>query len=164
MKQTKIALVDDHRVVRQGLRSFLESYADLTVIGMASSGEEALRELGKWQVDVVLMDLLLPGGISGIETTRRIKAQLVPAPRVIVLTGYTDDARVVGALRAGAISYIRKDAEPEMLLKAVRAAAQGQATFDASIPNTVIQEALHSPRLQTKQVHLTELIAKLPKL
>jgi NarL family two-component system response regulator LiaR len=134
----KVGLVDDHRVVRHGLQRLIEACDDLEVVGTASSGEEALKHYQDWQADVVIMDLLLPGGIDGIETTRQLK-QKCPAVRVIVLTAYTDDERVIAALRAGATGYIRKEAEPEILLGAIRAAATGQSIFDPSIPEELWQ-------------------------
>ncbi len=139
MSKIRVALVDDHRVVRQGLRSYFEAFGDIQIIGEASSGEEATRELERWLPDVVVMDLLMPGGIDGIETTRRIRV-LSPHTQVVVLTAYADDARVVAALRAGAIGYIRKEAEPEILLGAVRAAARGQSVLDPSIAGSVLQD------------------------
>ena len=119
--KTRIALVDDHRVVQTGLRSYLESFPDLAIVGTASSGEEALKNLEDWLPDVVVMDLNMPGGIDGIETTRRVRA-LSPHTQVVVLTAHTDEARVVAALRAGAIGYVRKDSDPEILIAAVRGA------------------------------------------
>ena len=139
MNNIRLALVDDHQVVRRGLRSYLEAFVDITVIGEASSGEEALANIEAWLPDVVVMDLLMPGGIDGIETTRRIRS-ISPHTQVVVLTAYTDDARVVGALRAGAIGYVRKDADPEILLAAVRAAAQGQSVLDPAIAESVLQD------------------------
>ena len=139
----RIALVDDHAVVRRGLRSFLESYADLTVVGEASSGEEALREMEAWLPDVVLMDLLMPGGLDGIEAIRRVRA-LTPHTQVVALTSATDDARVVAALRAGAIGYVRKDADPEVLLAAVRAAARGQSMLDPAVAGAVLREVAYA--------------------
>ena len=132
MNTIRLALVDDHHVVRRGLRSYLEAFTDITIVGEASSGEEALANVEAWLPDVVVMDLLMPGGIDGIETTRRIRS-ITPHTQVVVLTAYTDDARVVGALRAGAIGYVRKDAEPEVLLAAVRAAARGRSMPDPAI-------------------------------
>ncbi|HEX2911186.1 MAG TPA: response regulator transcription factor [Chloroflexia bacterium] len=139
MDKTRVVLVDDHKIVRQGLQSFIESFADLAVVGAASSGEEFLERVYEWQPEVVVMDLLLPGGIDGIETTRRAK-ELMPCLRVVVLTSYTDDSRVVAALRAGAIGYVRKDAEAEVLLASIRAAAQGQAVFDPSIDASLLND------------------------
>jgi two-component system, NarL family, response regulator LiaR len=137
--KTRIVLVDDHRVVRQGLRNLLESYPDLQVVGSASSGEEALANLTEWSADVVVVDLLMPGGMDGLETTRQIR-QAAPRAQVVVLTAYADDARVVAALRMGAIGYVRKDAEPEVLRDAVRAAARGRSFLDPAITDTVLLE------------------------
>jgi NarL family two-component system response regulator LiaR len=126
---TSIALVDDHRVVSRSLKAYLESFPDLTVVGIAASGEELLEHLDEWKPDVVLQDLLLPGGIHGIETTKRILAR-APSTRVVALTASIDEARLMGALRAGALGYVRKDAEPETLLAAVRAVARGKTYID----------------------------------
>jgi NarL family two-component system response regulator LiaR len=139
MSKIRVALVDDHRVVRQGLRSYLEAFADIEIVGEANNGETALQGVDGWLPDVIVMDMLMPGGIDGIETTRRIRA-LSPHTQVVVLTAFADDARVVAALRAGAIGYIRKEAEPELLLQAVRAAARGQSVLDPSIAGSVLQD------------------------
>ncbi|GCE11238.1 response regulator [Tengunoibacter tsumagoiensis] len=136
---TRVVLVDDHRVVRQGLRTYLESYPDLKIVGEASSGEEVLRRIELWLPDVVVMDLLMPGGIDGVEAIRRVR-QLTPHTQIIALTSYTDDARVIAVLRAGAIGYVRKDAAPDVLLAAVRAAARGQSLLDPAIAGAVMQE------------------------
>ena len=138
-EQVRVVLVDDHRVVRQGLRTYLESFPDLQVVGDASSGEEALRYIELWLPDVVVMDLLMPGGMDGVEAIRRIR-QLTPHTQVIALTSYTDDARVIAVLRAGAIGYVRKDAAPDVLLASVRAAARGQSFLDPAVASAVLQE------------------------
>ncbi len=135
----RLILVDDHSVVRRGLRSYLESFTDIAVVGEAESGEAALERLEAWLPDVAVMDLLMPGGMDGIEATRQIR-QLSPHTQVVVLTAHTDEARVVAALRAGAIGYVRKDAEPELWLTAVRAAARGQSLLDPAIAGSVLQE------------------------
>jgi NarL family two-component system response regulator LiaR len=147
MDSIRLALVDDHRVVRRGLRSFLEAFPGVAVVGEASSGEEALEKIEGWLPDVVVMDLLMPGGMDGIETTRRIRA-ITPHTQVVVLTAYTDDARVVGALRAGAIGYVRKDAEPEILLAAVQAAARGRSMLDPAIAGSVLQDLVSSAKVK----------------
>jgi NarL family two-component system response regulator LiaR len=141
-EKNRVALVDDHRVVQTGLRSYLESFQDLEVVGSASSGEEALAKLEEWLPDVVVMDLSMPGGIDGIEATRRVRA-LSPHTQVVVLTAHTDEARVVAALRAGAIGYVRKDSEPEVLVAAVRGAARGQSVLDPAVAGSVLQELVH---------------------
>ena len=145
MNSIRLALVDDHHVVRRGLSSYLEAFLDITIIGEASSGEEALANVEIWLPDVVLMDLLMPGGMDGIETTRRIRS-ISPHTQVVVLTAYTDDARVVGALRAGAIGYVRKEASPDVLLAAVRAAARGQSVLDPAIARSVLRDLVCNTR------------------
>jgi two-component system, NarL family, response regulator LiaR len=162
MSQIRVVLVDDHRVVRQGLSSFLESFGDITIVGTASSGEEVLQKLDAWLPDVVVMDVLMPGGIDGIETTRRVR-EVSPHSQVVVLTGYTDDARVVAALRAGAIGYVRKDAEPEILLAAVRAAAKGQSMLDPTIAGTVLQELIKGSSATSLTERETEVLRELAK-
>lgn len=127
---TRIVLVDDHRVVARSLKAFLESFAGLQVVGTAASGEDVLARLDEWAPDIIIQDLLLPGGLDGVETTRRVMRR-APQVKVIVLTASTDEARMLGALRAGALGYVRKDAEPEVLLDAVRAVAAGRRFVDA---------------------------------
>jgi DNA-binding NarL/FixJ family response regulator len=108
-------------------------------VGEAASGEACLAHLESWLPDVAVMDLLMPGGMDGIEATRQVR-HLSPHTQVVVLTAHTDEARVIGALRAGAIGYVRKDADPELLLTAVRAAAKGQSMLDPAIAGSVLQE------------------------
>jgi len=139
-----VALVDDHRVVTRSLKAWLESFPDLKVVGIAVSGEELLQHLAEWKPDVILQDLLMPGGIDGIETTRRI-LQAAPSAKVIALTASVDEARMMGVLRAGAVGYVRKDAEPETLLAAVRAVARGKTYIDPSIGKQIL--------LQTETAH-----------
>ena len=143
----RVVLVDDHRIVRRGLRSFLEAFPDIAVVGESASGEEVLEQVEGWLPDVVIMDLLMPGGMDGIETTRRLRS-ITPHTQIVVLTAHTDDARVVAALRAGAISYVRKDAEPEILLAAVRAAARGQSMLDPAVAGTVLQELVSGTEIR----------------
>jgi NarL family two-component system response regulator LiaR len=143
----RVVLVDDHRIVRRGLRSFLEAFPDIAVVGESASGEEVLEQVEGWLPDVVIMDLLMPGGMDGVETTRRLRS-ITPHTQIVVLTAHTDDARVVAALRAGAIGYVRKDAEPEILLAAVRAAACGQSMLDLAVARTVLQDLVGSAEIR----------------
>lgn len=136
-KITSIVLVDDHRVVTRSLKAYLESFPEFRVVGIAASGEELLEHLDAWKPDVVLQDLLLPGGIHGIETTKRV-LERAPSTRVIALTASIDEARFMGALRAGAAGYVRKDAEPETLLAAVRAVARGKIYIDPAAASIVV--------------------------
>jgi NarL family two-component system response regulator LiaR len=135
----RVVLVDDHHVVRRGLQSFLKAFHDLEVVGQAASGEEALQNMENWMPDVVVMDMLMPGGMDGIETIKQIRA-LLPNTRIVALTSYTDNARVVAALRAGAIGYVRKEADLEILLSSIRAAARGQSLLDPAVASVVMQE------------------------
>src|SRR5262249_20191795 len=135
----RVVLVDDHRVVSRGVHTYLESFGDISVIGVANNAEELLARLDEWLPDVVVMDLLMPGGMDGVEATRRMRERW-PRTQVVALTASTDDARLVGALRAGAIGYVRDDAEAELLLAAARAAARGQSMIDPAVAATVLQE------------------------
>lgn len=159
MTPIRVVLVDDHRVVTQSLKAWLESFPDMTVVGIAANGEEALAHLVDWSPDVVLQDLLMPGGIDGIETTARIRA-LSPSVRVIALTASIDEPRMMGVLRAGASGYIRKNAEPETLLAAVRAVAQGRTFIDPSLAQ-ILRETPNTPRekLTPREIEVLRLVA-----
>ena len=143
MAMIRVALVDDHRVVTRSLQAYLESFADLRVVGAAVSGEELLARLDEWSPDVILQDLLIPGGIDGIETTRRVLAT-GRSVKVVALTASMDEARMMGVLRAGAVGYVRKDAEPEVLLAAVRAVAAGRTFIDPGVSQTLVSARLKS--------------------
>ena len=132
MTPLRLVLVDDHRVVTRSLKAWLESFPDMQVVGVASNGEEALARLDEWKPDIVLQDLLMPGGLDGVETTRRIRERW-PAIRVIALTASIDEPRMMGVLRAGAAGYVRKNAEPEALLAAVRAVGRGKTYIDPDV-------------------------------
>jgi NarL family two-component system response regulator LiaR len=137
MSVVTIALADDHRVVAHSLKAYPESFPDLRVVGIASTGEELLDRLDEWSPQIVVQDLLMPGGIDGIETTRRIVRRR-PEVRVIALTASLDEARMMGVLRAGASGYLRKDADPETLLAAVRAVARGKTYIDPSLARQLV--------------------------
>jgi NarL family two-component system response regulator LiaR len=158
MSAVSIALVDDHRVVARSLKAYLESFPDLKVVGIAATGEELLEHLQEWKPQIVLQDLLLPGGMDGIETTRRV-LERVPAVRVIALTASTDDARMMGVLRAGAIGYVRKDADPEILLAAVRSVARGKTYIDPSVSRQILQAAAPHDDLTPREVEVLRQLA-----
>jgi NarL family two-component system response regulator LiaR len=136
----RIVLVDDHRVVVRSLQAYLESFADLAVVGVAASGEELLARVADWNPDVILQDLLMPGGLDGVRTTEQLIARR-PHSRVVALTASVDEARMMGALRAGAAGYVRKDAEPETLVAAVRAVAAGKTFIDPSVSRMLSERA-----------------------
>lgn len=139
-----ILIVDDHSVVRQGVRAFLEAQPDLSIAGEAESGEQAVQLAQELIPDVVLMDLLLPG-IDGVEATRQIK-RVSPRSQVIVLTSYYEDEHVFPALRAGAISYTLKDIRPAELAEIVRKAAQGESVLHPRVASRLIQEVRQAKR------------------
>lgn len=133
-----ILIVDDHEVVRQGLRAYLSAQPDLEVLAEAASGEEAVRLTAELIPDVALMDLLMPG-MDGIEATRQLK-KASPRTQVVVLTSFHEDEHIFPALRAGAISYLLKDVKMEEMAAAVRRAAQGEATLHPRVAARLIQE------------------------
>ena len=133
-----LLITDDHALVRQGIRAFLELQPDLTVIGEADSGEAAVRMAAELAPDVVLMDLVMPG-IGGVEATRQVK-QVSPHSQIIVLTSYHEDEYIFPALRAGALSYVLKDIGPDELADTVRKAALGESMLHPRVASRVVQE------------------------
>ena len=153
-----VVLVDDHRVVTRSLRAYLESFPDMKVVGIASSGEELLLELDSWKPQVVLQDLLMPGGMDGVETTRRVLAR-APDVKVIALTASMDEDRMLAVLRAGAVGYIRKDAEPETLLAAVRAVVRGRTYIDPSVGRQILQASSPLEELTPREIDVLRQLA-----
>ncbi len=139
-----VMLVDDHKVVRQGVRAFLQTQPDIAVVAEAERGETAVTLATEHVPDVVLMDLIMPGGMDGVEATRQVK-QVSPRTQIIVLTSYHQDEHIFPAIRAGALSYVLKDVEPEELAAAVRKAAQGEAVLHPRVAARVVQE-IHGSR------------------
>jgi NarL family two-component system response regulator LiaR len=141
-----VLLVDDHAMVRQGVKTFLETQPDLSVVGEAGSGEAAIQLAAQLVPDVILMDLIMPG-MDGVETTRRLK-QVSPRSQIIVLTSYHEDEHIFPALKAGALSYLLKDVSAEELASAVRKAAAGEAVLHPRVAARVIKE-LQGRRTET---------------
>ncbi|MCA9900577.1 MAG: response regulator transcription factor [Ardenticatenaceae bacterium] len=148
-----VLLVDDHKVVRQGVRAFLQAQADIEVVAEADSGETAVTLAAEHAPDVVLMDFVMPG-MDGVAATRLVKAQS-PRTQIIMLTSYHQDEHIFPAIRAGALSYLLKDIEPTALAEAVRQAAQGEAVLHPRVAARVVQE-LHGSRQESVNV-FTEL-------
>jgi two-component system, NarL family, response regulator LiaR len=138
-----VLLVDDHEMVRRGVRAFLETRPDITVVAEAGSGEEAIRLAAEHAPDVALMDLIMPG-MDGVEATRRLTARS-PRTNVVMLTSYHDDEHIFPAIRAGALSYVLKEVGPEELADAVRKAAAGEAVLHPRVAARVVRE-LHGAR------------------
>ena len=133
----RILLVDDHPLVRNGLRALLASVPNMTVVGEASGGEEAITQAAELQPDIILMDLHMPG-LNGIEATRRI-VQAHPHIGILVLTMLEDDASVFAAMRAGARGYLLKGADQADVLRAIGVAAHGEAIFSPPIARRLMQ-------------------------
>jgi two-component system, NarL family, response regulator LiaR len=149
-----LILCDDHALVRQGVRAFLETQPDIDVVAEAENGEQAIAFVKQYAPDVVLMDLLM-SGMDGVEATRQIK-RISPRSNVIVVTSYHDDEHIFPALRAGAMSYLLKSIKMNDLAEAVRRAARGEATLDPRVAARVINEVQSKKRLPNAFDELTE--------
>jgi DNA-binding NarL/FixJ family response regulator len=157
----RVLIADDHPVVRQGLRTYLELQADIVIAGEAGGGIEAAAEARRLAPDVVLLDMVMPGG-DGIEALRRIGSG-PGAPRVIVLTSFAEDGRVVDAMRAGAAGYLLKDAQPAELVAAIRAAHAGGAPLHPDAAAYLVGELRRpaaGPDLTAREREVLELLAR----
>jgi NarL family two-component system response regulator LiaR len=134
----RLLIADDHAVVRQGLRAFLELQEEVEVVGEAADGSEAIAAVERLEPDVVLMDLVMPG-VDGIEAIRRIR-ELRAATRVIVLTSFIDDDKLFPAVRAGAAGYLLKDVQPAELVSAIRAVQRGDALVHPAATARLMEE------------------------
>lgn len=151
MSQTRlrILLVDDHEVVRMGLRALLERYPHLQVVGEAGSAEEALSETERLRPDVVVMDVRLPGR-SGVEACRDIRARL-PDTRVIMLTSFEEDQAIFQAIAAGACGYVLKQIGSEALVRAIEAVGRGEALLDPAVTERVLQRVRDTSRERQRE-------------
>ncbi|MEV6966576.1 response regulator transcription factor [Hamadaea sp. NPDC051192] len=156
----RLMLVDDHVVVRAGLRALLESQPGVEVVAETGTGEQAVSLAAALHPQVVLMDLQLGSGIDGVEATRRLLA-LEPAPRVLVLTTYDSDADVVRAMAAGAVGYILKDIAPDDLFRAIDDAAAGRTALSAAVAGRLARQ-VHQPgvALSARETEIVTLLAE----
>jgi len=159
----RVLIVDDHAVVREGLRAFLELQDGIEVIGEAGDGREAIEEAGRLRPDVILMDLVMPR-LDGVEAMRELHER-VPAARVIVLTSFPDDARLVPALRAGAAGYLLKNVEPHELERAIKLADAGEAMIDPAVAARLVDALVEvrgdeGPKLTRREQEVLELIGR----
>ncbi len=137
MDQICVLIADDHTLFRAGLHALLNLFADIQVVGEASTGEETIAKAEALLPDIILMDIQMPG-VNGIEATRRI-VRTSPNVGIIVVTMFEDDSSVFSAMRAGARGYILKEAGEEEVLRAIRAVAQGEAIFGPAIARRLMQ-------------------------
>ena len=141
----RVLIVDDHEIVRKGIRALLATKKDIQVVGEAGDGAEAVTQAQALHPDVILMDLMMPK-MDGIQATREITASL-PETRVLVLTSFAADAQVFPAIKAGALGYLLKDSSPQELVQAIRQVHQGEPSLDATVARKVLAE-LSSPPAQ----------------
>jgi NarL family two-component system response regulator LiaR len=137
-EKIKVVIVDDHQVVRQGLRTFLELHEDIDVVGEAEDGVTAVETARTLAPDIILMDLVMPR-LDGIAATRQVKA-LGGSTKVIALTSFTEDDKVFPAIQAGASSYLLKDVSPDDLVEAIRAVHRGEARLHPNIARKLMEQ------------------------
>lgn len=156
----RVVLVDDHPVVRAGLRALLEGQVDLTVVGEAADAIAAGQVVRATGPDLVLMDLNLGAGAGGAEATAILRGLPEP-PQVLVLTTYDTEADILAAIEAGAVGYLLKDAPPDELFPAVRAAARGDTVLAPAVAARLVHRAsFPGPKLTAREVELVELLAR----
>jgi NarL family two-component system response regulator LiaR len=161
----RVLIVDDHEIVRKGIRALLGTKRDIQVVGEATDGVEAVVQAKILHPDVVLMDLMMPN-VDGIQATREITAGL-PGTRVLVLTSFAADDQVFPAIKAGALGYLLKDSGPQELVQAIRQVYRGEPSLDASIAKKVLAEISNPPQkpltpdpLTTSELDILRLIAQ----
>lgn len=162
----RVLLADDHEIVRLGLRAVLESADDIEVIGEVATAEGAIAAAQAGGIDVILMDLRFGPGVegtrltNGADATAEIKRTMEKSPHVLVVTNYDTDADILGAIEAGALGYLLKDAPPEELLAAVRSAAEGDSTLSPTVANRLMTR-VRTPRtsLTPRELEVLKLVA-----
>ena len=173
MEPVTVFVVDDHNIVRKGLRFYLSAHPDTAIVGEAGDAESAVAGVAEHVPDVVLMDLVLPlrpgtepTDQGGVQATRRIR-QVSPRTQVVVLTSFAEDELILAAIKAGALSYLLKDADAETVLRAVQAASRGEATLHPRIAQRLMAEVTAPSRAQdptagltAREVEVLELIAQ----
>lgn len=157
----RVLIVDDHAIVRDGLASLIGSAHDMEVVAVASDGAEAVTVAAEHEPDIVLMDLSMPG-VAGVDATRQI-VEANPEARVVVLTSFSDERRITDALQAGACGYLLKDAEPDELLRGIRAAVEGGAPLDPKAARVLLdnQRLPHADtNLSARELEVLGLVAQ----
>ncbi|HRQ40917.1 MAG TPA: response regulator transcription factor [Chloroflexota bacterium] len=167
MANLRILLVDDHEVVRLGLKSLIERHAGFEVVAEAASQHEAVQKALAYEPDIVVMDIRLAGG-SGIEACEQIVTQR-PSTKIIMLTSYAEDEMLFSAIRAGAVGYVLKQVGGNDVIRAIEAAARGEATLDPTLTQRIFDEMRRSIKqeeatafneLTAQEMHVLALIAE----
>ena len=164
MDEISVVIVDDHALVRQGLRTFLDLHDDIQVTGEAANGVEAVERVSQLRPDVVLMDLVMPE-MDGIEATKRIRS-ICPDTKVIVLTSFTEDEKLFPSIKAGAMGYLLKNVSPGDLVNAIKAAHRGEAQLNPEIARRLMDEVSNKPstsgteELTRREMDVLRLIAQ----
>jgi DNA-binding NarL/FixJ family response regulator len=156
----KVVLVDDHATVRRGLEQLLAAVDDIEVVGTAGNGDQAVEEVLRIRPDVVLMDLQMPG-MDGVSATRAIVDSSIGV-QVLVLTSFSDAARIVAALDAGAVGYLLKDAEPDDVLDGIRAVSRGESPLHPRAARQLLEARAQAapPRLTSRETEVLTLVRK----
>ena len=161
----RVLIVDDHEIVRKGIRALLATKRDIQVVGEASDGAEAVNQAQALHPDVILMDLMMPK-MNGIEATRQITAGQ-PSARVLVLTSFAADEQVFPAIKAGALGYLLKDSGPQELVQAIRQVYRGEPSLDPSVARKVLfelstptQKPLTPDPLTAREMEILRLVAQ----
>jgi DNA-binding NarL/FixJ family response regulator len=154
----RVVLVDDHAVIRAGLAQLLASTDDISVVGQAGEGQQAVDVVREVRPDVVLMDLQMPG-VDGVVATRRVRAE-VPGVDVLVLTSFSDSERILDALDAGAVGYLLKDADPDDVLAGIRAVARGESPIHPKAARALLgaRSGTSRPQLTGREVEVLRLV------
>ncbi|MGY4707276.1 response regulator [Candidatus Bipolaricaulota sp. J31] len=164
MEKIKVLIADDHTVVRKGIRALLKTEPGIEVVGEARDGEDALHKALALKPDVVLMDLVMPV-MDGVQATRALKERL-PGAKVLVLTSFAEDRRIVAAIEAGAAGYLLKDSSPEDLVRAIREVYRGESSLHPAVAQRLISRLRGGERepereeLSERELEVLKLIAK----
>jgi NarL family two-component system response regulator LiaR len=161
----RILIVDDHAIVRKGLRALLDAKQDIEVVGEAANGDEAIQKANQLRPDVILLDLVMPQK-DGIEAIREILDD-DPEARILILTSFADDDKVFAAIRGGALGYLLKDSRPSELLEAIRSVYRGDLSIKPSIAHKLVRELNHATSkrrttepLTVREVTVLKLVAR----
>ena len=152
MDEIKVLIADDHTVVRKGIRALLETEPGITVVGEAADGEDAIHKALALKPDVILMDLVMPK-LDGVQAIKELREKL-PEIKVLVLTSFAEDRRIVAAIEAGALGYLLKDSSPEDLVRAIREVHRGESSLHPKVAQQLIKK-LRRPAEEPEREELT---------